>query len=200
MENYEADLVCSRLVGMKYADACLSDDYDLISFNCKCILRNLDIKNKTVDIIKLDEIFSKINLNYEKFIYLIIMNGTDYSNKIGGGNIEDFKYMFTNIYDLLIEGYDMIEILLLINYSKYNYEIAYNIFTKQIDINPDLDIINYSDCNLIYRNIDTDKTLFISQLKKYISDTKDKVNIKIVNKKLNDYKSLFSYVNPYLCL
>jgi 5'-3' exonuclease len=193
MENYEADLVCSRLVSMNHADACLSDDYDLISYNCKCILRNLDIKNGTVDIIKLDEIYSKINLKYEELIYLIIMNGTDYSKKVRDIN-------FTYIYSLLIQGYDMIEILLLINNPTYNYQIAYDLFTQQIEINPDIDIINYRYINLIYRNINTDKTLFISQVNKYISDTKDKVDIKNVNKKLNEYISLFSYVNPYLYL
>lgn len=193
MDNYEADLVCSRLVSMNHADACLSDDYDLISYNCKCILRNLDIKNGTVDIIKLDEIYSKINLKYEAFIYLIIMNGTDYSDKI-----KDVNFMY--IYSLLIQGYDMIEILLLINNPTYNYQIAYDIFTQQIDINPDIDIINYRYINLIYRYINTDKTLFISQLTKYVSDTHDKVDIKTINKKLDDYISQFSYVNPYLYL
>jgi 5'-3' exonuclease len=205
LHNYEADLVCSRLVGMKHADACLSDDYDLISYNCKCILRNLDMKNGTVDIIKLDELYSKINLNYEEFIYLIIMNGSDYSEKAisYSEKVRDYSEKakdITDIYRLFIEGYDIIEVLLLINNPKYKYQKAYNIFTQQIDINPEIDIINYKHINLIYRTINTDNTLFITQLNKYISDTGDKVGIDNINKKINEYVSLFSYNNPYLCL
>jgi len=193
VDNYEADAVCGTMVNMNIADACLSDDYDLISYNCKCILRNVDLKKGTVDIINLDKLYSKIKLNYEAFIYLIIMNGTDYSERIRDVN---FKY----IHSLLIQKFDIDEILLLINKPHYNYQTAYRIFTQSIDIKPEIDIINYKYINLIYRNINIDKKVFISHLNKYISDTKDKVDIKYVTKKIDEYILLFSYDNPYMFL
>lgn len=191
LENYEADAVCSTLVKMNIADACLSEDYDLMSYNCRYILRNLNITNGTVDIINLDKIYSLIKLNYEEFIYLIIMNGTDYSRKVRDINL-------TYIYSLLLQKFDIGDILLLINNPTYNYQTAYKIFTQQIDINPHKDVMNYEIGTHIYRNINTDKSLIITQLNKYNSDTKDKIDIKNITKKMNDYIS--SYVNPYLCL
>ena len=133
------------------------------------------------------------------------MNGSDYSEKAisYSEKVRDYSEKakdITDIYRLFIEGYDINEVLLLINNPKYKYQKAYNIFTQQIDINPEIDIINYRHINLIYRTINTDNTLFITQLNKYISDTGDKVGIDNINKKINEYVSLFSYNNPYLCL
>tara|TARA_B110000003_G_C16575124_1_gene505841 strand:- start:126 stop:1217 length:1092 start_codon:yes stop_codon:yes gene_type:complete len=193
LKIYEADAVCSTLVKMNIADACLSDDYDLISYNCRCILRNLNITKGTVDIINLDKIYSLIKLNYEEFIYLIIMNGTDYSRKVRDINL-------TYIYSLLLQKFDISDILLLINNPTYNYQTAYKIFTQQIDVNPHRDIVNYEVGKHIYRNINTDKSLFVNQLNKYNSNTTDQIDIKNTIKKMNEYISLYSYVNPYLCL
>ena len=119
------------------------------------------------------------------------MNGTDYSRKVRDINL-------TYIYSLLLQKFDIGDILLLINNPTYNYQTAYKIFTQQIDINPHKDIMNYEIGTYIYRNINTDKSLIITQLKKYNSCTKDKIDIKNITKKMNDYIS--SYVNPYLCL
>ena len=41
MENYEADLVCAALIKNKIADACSSDDYDLMAYGCPFIIRKM---------------------------------------------------------------------------------------------------------------------------------------------------------------
>jgi len=137
-EDGEADLLCSTLVKMGIADAYLGDDYDPLAYGCTHIVRNLDITKGTVDIINVNDIYSKIKLSYEEFIYLIILNGTEYSEKIQGINI-------TYIRALLILKFKIDEILVLIKKQKYDYISAYEIFTKHLDIEPRKDIVNYNE-------------------------------------------------------
>jgi 5'-3' exonuclease len=184
LENYEADLVCSELVKMNVADACLSDDNDLISYNCKCILQNLDIVKGTVDIIKLDEVYSKINLKYEQLLYINILSGTDYSNRIKSINI-------SYIHSLFIQKFDIDEILLLIDNPDYNYQTTYNIFTQHITINPDVDIVNYKYRNLLYRNMYSGLELYLTQLNEHVVNTKEQINSSQITKKIKKYMSLF---------
>jgi 5'-3' exonuclease len=94
-EEGEADLICSTLVKMGIADAYLGDDYDPLAYGCTCIVRNLNIKKGTVDIINLNNIYNKLKLSYKEFLYLIILNGTEYSKKIQGNII--YKSNFNNV-------------------------------------------------------------------------------------------------------
>lgn len=101
--NYEADVVCSELVKQGYADAVLSNDMDLLAYNCPIIIRELNLKNNTVLIYNLSVILNNLNLTNEQITQLIVMLGCDYSKSVGVpcDKLHELLLEYTNIEDIL---------------------------------------------------------------------------------------------------
>lgn len=121
----EADYICANLVKNGVADACLSNDYDLLAFQCPVILRDLNIFTHSVEIIFLDNVCDMMKINKDQLTYLNIMNGCDYSLPI-----QDYKLSY--IHSLFIDDLEMGDILEIISKISYNYIDAFNLFTDKI--------------------------------------------------------------------
>jgi 5'-3' exonuclease len=112
----EADVVCSSLNTLKFADYIVSNDMDLLSFNSTHIIRNLNFKDNYVEEYNTFEVCSLLNITKDQFIDIIIMIGCDYNSKIIGINCYQAHY--------LIQKYNTIENFMEI-YLKYKMDEHY---------------------------------------------------------------------------
>lgn len=89
----EADELCSTLVKMGVAHACLSDDTDMFAYGCPNVLRNL--KNGMVQQCTMDEILQCLQLQTpQQLTQLCVLLGNDYCTNIPSiGHITAVKMM-----------------------------------------------------------------------------------------------------------
>ena len=90
----EAEKFCSYLCINGLVDSVLSDDTDVIAYNCPFFLTKLDIYNDTFVEISNKNILNILNITKNQLLDFCIMCGTDYNNnipKIGPENA--FKYI-----------------------------------------------------------------------------------------------------------
>merc|ERR1712224_30607 len=74
------------------ADACLTEDGDLLAYGCPVIWRKF--KKESVEIIHLDKILKGMNLTIKQFQQFCILSGTDYIETIKGiGPKTALKYL-----------------------------------------------------------------------------------------------------------
>ena len=102
VENQEADIICSQLFKNNYVDGILSNDMDMIAYECDKVYRNLNFKT---DIIVTEYntklLFEKLNLTKEQFIDFIIIIGCDYCEKV-----YSFECKIVHEYILKYENYE----------------------------------------------------------------------------------------------
>lgn len=79
--EYEADELCVYIVQSKMAWGCVSDDMDLLLYDCPYILRNLSLLNQTIWIYDKEQILNDIGMTTNEFLDIIVMSGTDYNIK-----------------------------------------------------------------------------------------------------------------------
>lgn len=82
VENQEADTICSQLFKNNYVDGILSNDMDMIAYECNKVYRNLNFKTDIVTEYDTRLLFEKLNLTKEEFIDFIIIIGCDYCEKV----------------------------------------------------------------------------------------------------------------------
>lgn len=102
--DYEADLLCSKLVENGFIDYCISDDTDMFLYGCKNVIRNVNFKTNTFDLYNRDEILKFLNLNDEEFMDLCILLGTDYIPRTIGikpTNILDIIHNYKSIESIM---------------------------------------------------------------------------------------------------
>jgi flap endonuclease-1 len=88
----EADLLCSKLCSTDVVDFVISEDMDLLTSGTKLLLRDFNIYNNRATLYNLNEILSKLELSYEKWVELCIMLGCDYLKRpISMGPKKSFK-------------------------------------------------------------------------------------------------------------
>jgi len=80
----EADILCSYLVKYGHADACLSDDTDMLAFGCPVVLRDLkSANNGTLIEYRLDTIINALKfVDYLQFATYCTLLGNDYCDNI----------------------------------------------------------------------------------------------------------------------
>ena len=88
----EADYLCAKLVINGIADACLSDDMDLIVFGCNKVLRYLSILNHSVILYDVHDILKKINLPIDDLRKIVVLSGTDYNMKSNSSLNQSLQY------------------------------------------------------------------------------------------------------------
>lgn len=159
----EADYICANLVKNGIADACLSNDYDLLAFQCPIILRNLNIFTHSVEIIFLNDICKMMKIDEDQLTYLNIMNGCDYSHPI-----QDIKLSY--IHSLFMDNIDIVSVLDILGKKSYNYSEAYNLFTEKI-------VLDNTNINCY----DIDKYLYVEDIGEYINKLKGDFNEKELN-------------------
>lgn len=78
----EADCICSQLVKEKYVYAAYSNDMDFLTFGCPILLKK-EKDNKIIEL-NLSNVLEELDINYDSFINLCILLGTDYLPTIKG--------------------------------------------------------------------------------------------------------------------
>lgn len=86
----ESDQLCVEYVKTQKAWGVLSDDMDMFTYGCGCVLRDLSLHNHTVKLYILKNILQDLNMNIHNFRDILVLSGTDY-------NIQDNH----NLYDTL---------------------------------------------------------------------------------------------------
>lgn len=76
----ESDELCARMVHDGQADACLSDDMDMLVYGCPWVLRNLNMYTEAVTSYSLDIILEFLKLTRDDFKKICVVAGTDYYN------------------------------------------------------------------------------------------------------------------------
>ena len=88
----ESDLLCSKLCSSGKVDFVISEDMDLLTSGTNLLMRDFNIYNNKATIYDLNEIITKLNISYEKFVELCIMLGCDYLKRPNGmGPKKSFK-------------------------------------------------------------------------------------------------------------
>ena len=88
----EADLLCSKMCSTGKVDFVISEDMDLLTSGTKLLMRDFNIYNNKATLYNLNEILSKLEISYDKFVYLCIMLGCDYLKRpVGMGPKKSFK-------------------------------------------------------------------------------------------------------------
>ena len=88
----EADLLCSKMCSTGKVDFVISEDMDLLTSGSNLLLRDFNIYTNRATVYDLNEIITKLEISYEKFVELCIMLGCDYLKRPNGmGPKKSFK-------------------------------------------------------------------------------------------------------------
>ena len=77
----ESDQLCVEYVKTHKAWGCLSDDMDMFTYGCGCVLRDLSLNNHTVKMYILKNILEELNMNIQNFRNILVLSGTDYNTQ-----------------------------------------------------------------------------------------------------------------------
>lgn len=105
-EGKEADAVCAELILNGTASAVFSTDMDMLPYNATIMIIDIDFKNEIMTIITLNKVLNGLNMNYEQFIELCILLGSDYCCTIPSiGHVRAYNLLieFKNIKNIIDE-------------------------------------------------------------------------------------------------
>ncbi len=191
----EAEAQISYLTREKILDYTVSQDYDCLLFNSPNLVRNLTVSKKkkipskniyvdiSPEIIYLEKVLEKLNITREKLIYLSILIGTDFNDKIEGvGPKTALKLVlennsFENIEKVLKEKNKVIN---------FNYKEIYDIFDNPIiSKSPEIYKNNFNKKkieNMLVDKFDFSYERVSSILNKFIKEKEESQKQKIIDK------------------
>jgi len=180
--NYEADLVCAYLVKNNIVDACLTNDTDLIGYQCPIIYKDINFEKETIKMIDINKLSKALKLNLNQLTFLLVLFGCDYSSKIHFNLLEQ-------IYTLLLDNMSIYDITK--TYIKNdNILNAYNLFILHIQIDIEKNVKHLDHLLTKYKNV---KLNSFEKYKLYINEKED---FNLIHKKNYLYK-LGNYINTY---
>lgn len=121
----EAEDYAVRMMKEGYADACLSEDTDVLAGGGKIFLRNFNHRSNKIEEYNFNKMMKEIGLTYDQFIDVCILLGCDYCKTIGNIGVKK-AYKF-------IKEYGNIEKLL---------EFIEDHNTKNMELNKKIDMKN----------------------------------------------------------
>ena len=77
----ESDQLCVEYVKTQKAWGVLSDDMDMFTYGCGCVLRDLSLHNHTVKLYILQNILQELNMTINNFRNILVLSGTDYNTQ-----------------------------------------------------------------------------------------------------------------------
>lgn len=186
----EADPLCAALVKQGVAKFCLSNDNDLLAHGCSITCQNFRFSNNHVTVYQLKDILENLNINYEQFVDLCILLGTDYNRPLFGIT-PDIAYD-------CVAKYDNIETILN-NLDKINSTIVKKY--KDIELYKQKTIKNYKAKNIKNLKRPDTKSPDGFNYKKSRELFKQEVNIKdnIQSTNLSDLTYEWIHSNERLC-
>jgi flap endonuclease-1 len=146
--NGEAEILCAILTKYGYADACLSDDTDILPNGGTIYLRGL--KNNILTEYSLERLLDNLQMTFDMFIDMCILCGCDYTNTIKGvGPINAYH---------LIHKYKTIENI--IEYevphnnkyylNNFNYQKARDIFKNNEESYDNIEQYSNLKCQMLH--------------------------------------------------
>jgi flap endonuclease-1 len=91
--NWEADALCTKLSQSGVVDNIMSEDSDMLLYQGKFVARKFNYSD-TVELIDLSRVLSGLKINYDQFIDLCLLCGSDYTDStimgIGPMTAHDF--------------------------------------------------------------------------------------------------------------
>ena len=121
--NYEADALCSKLYVDGKVDAIMSEDSDILLYNGGRLIRKFNWSNK-VELIDLNKLLQKLQINYNQFIDLCILCGTDYT-------VATIKGLgFIKAFELISKGLNIEAIIDNIQKAKISNDKSLNTYLK----------------------------------------------------------------------
>ena len=181
----EADYICAQLVIHNVANVCLSDDNDLIAFQCPSIIQNFNMATDTFDMCHTHYIGKCLNLTRDQLTDLIILNGTDYQSK-------RHPYEFKYIHNLILSDTSLDNILKELHFGKNEYKSVLDIYTQTYDKNVLINNIKH------YKNINKSKRFIDnSKIKVFCNDihTRCEISMKDSYHLKEALESVFSTIN-----
>jgi flap endonuclease-1 len=79
----EADELCAALAKTKRVDAVLSEDTDMFAYGVPVVLKYFSFVKHTIVKYDISIILQNLNLNYEEFLDICVLSGTDYNKSYG---------------------------------------------------------------------------------------------------------------------
>jgi flap endonuclease-1 len=184
----EAEILCARMTKHGYADACLSEDTDILPNGGKIFLRNLN--NNYITKYNFNDILHELGMTYDMFVDMCILCGCDYTNTIKGiGPVNAYN---------LIHKYNNIENIIqyeLPRNNKYKINNFKYINARNIFKNNEYDITEYA--NLKRKPPHTDLAEFIQSNttlnNNYIKNLNKLLHKNIIINKKNKINTLHNY-------
>lgn len=78
----EGEVLCAELVKQGKADAVLTRDTDVLACGVPTMLSNINLSTKEFTMIKMEHVLKCFDLDYDSWLDLCIMCGTDYNNNL----------------------------------------------------------------------------------------------------------------------
>tara|TARA_B110000858_G_scaffold196643_1_gene255955 strand:+ start:1227 stop:2105 length:879 start_codon:yes stop_codon:yes gene_type:complete len=92
--NGEADELCAALARKKKVDAVLSEDTDMFAYGVPVVLKYFSFVKHTIVKYNTFDILSNLGIDYEEFLDICVLSGTDYNESCGN---------LFNLYNNMIE-------------------------------------------------------------------------------------------------
>jgi 5'-3' exonuclease len=92
MAPEEAETMCAHLCKCGLVDAVLTEDTDVLAYGTPVFLSKINTSTETCVRVNFPTLLEELDMNYEQFLDVCIMCGTDYNNNIEGiGVIKAFE-------------------------------------------------------------------------------------------------------------
>lgn len=75
----ESDNMCAQIVKLGIAHACMSDDMDMLLYDCPRVLRHFNINQETIVEYDLQQILAVLDVTICEFREICVLSGTDYN-------------------------------------------------------------------------------------------------------------------------
>tara|TARA_B110000093_G_C12965421_1_gene409370 strand:+ start:2275 stop:3342 length:1068 start_codon:yes stop_codon:yes gene_type:complete len=99
----EADQLCAYLVNSGIAWACMTDDMDMFTYNCKRVLREPNMMTHDMMLYNTDEIIQEMDIPHDGLILLLLLLGTDYHT------VDDIQYPRIDSFHTVLDWYKTYE-------------------------------------------------------------------------------------------
>lgn len=119
MESYfEADSLMARLCELDIIDGVISDDSDLLVFNCPVLYTDFSLHSDEVTELRIDEILEVLNLSYNQFVDMCILFGNDFNERLRMSQDDIYEYIKT--YKTIEETLDYLQTSRICNIKNFD--------------------------------------------------------------------------------
>jgi 5'-3' exonuclease len=194
MAPSEAESMCAYLCKIKSCIGVITEDTDILTYKTDVYISNIDTSRHTCDVIYLNEVLPRLNLNIHQFVDFCIMCKVDYNNNVP-------KIGIKSAYKLILEHKNLENIFKLwdekdVDYSMLRYlrcrDIFYTFNNLRCrlcqDIFPNYKIQNCkypcSYCEKCYKYADIEYA-------KSVSEIPENENVQLVSCQINITKEDF---------